>query len=245
MGGKQRLDLLLVERQLADSRSKAAAMIMAAEVTVNARLIDKPGTRVPRDARIAIKEKPRYVGRGGLKLEAALAGFGVAAAGKICADVGSSTGGFTDCLLQNRAARVYAIDVGSGIIAYRLRIDPRVRLLENTNARHLKSLAEPVRLAVVDVSFISLRLILPAVKGWLAASADVLALVKPQFEAGRSEIGRGGIIRDSAVHQRVLAETAQFAQSIGFAVAGQMQSPIKGQKGNIEFFLWLQSGQRA
>ena len=184
-----------MDRRLAPSRSKAAAMIMAAEVTVDDRLIDKPGAMVREDARVELKRKPRYVGRGGLKLEAALSKFGVDPTGKICADVGASTGGFTDCLLQHGAAKVYAIDVGSGIIDYRLRIDKRVKLLEKTNARHLAALDDLPSLAVIDVSFISLRLILPAVKRWLPPCADVIALVKPQFEAGKSDVGKGGIVR--------------------------------------------------
>ena len=242
MPGKKRLDVLLTERQLAKSRNKAAAMIMAAEVFVNDRMIDKPGTQVPPDAKIRLKEKPRYVGRGGLKLEAALAAFDIDPVGKVCADVGASTGGFTDCLLQHGAARVHAIDVGTGIMDYRLRVDERVVLLENTNARYLNSLGEPVPIAVIDVSFISLRLILPAVRKWLSHQADVVALVKPQFEAGRADVGKGGIVRNRAVHQRVLAEIAQFAETIGFAVADIIASPVRGQKGNVEYPMWLTMG---
>ena len=244
MPDKTRLDVLLMERQLAKSRSKAAAMIMAAEVFVNNRMIDKPGAQVPSDANIRLKEKPRYVGRGGLKLEAALKAFGIDPAGKVCADVGASTGGFTDCLLQHGAARVHAIDVGTGIIDYRLRMDERVVLLENTNARYLNSLGEPVAIAVIDVSFISLRLILPSVRKWLSKQADVAALVKPQFEAGRADVGKGGIVRNSAVHERVLAEIAQFAETIGFAVGDVIASPIKGQKGNVEYLMWLTAGYK-
>lgn len=244
MPGKKRLDVLLMERQLAKSRNKAAAMIMAAEVFVNNRMIDKPGAQVPSDANIKLKEKPRYVGRGGLKLEAALKAFDIDPAGKVCADVGASTGGFTDCLLQHGAARVHAIDVGTGIIDYRLRMDERVVLLENTNARYLNSLGEPVAIAVIDVSFISLRLILPAVRKWLWNQADVAALVKPQFEAGRADVGKGGIVRNSAVHERVLAEIARFAESIGFTVADIIASPIRGQKGNVEYPMWLTAGYK-
>ena len=243
--GKERLDALLLKRGLAASRSQAAAMIMAAEVFVNGRIIDKPGAQAPSDADIKLKEKPRYVGRGGLKLEAALAVFDADPLGKVCADVGASTGGFTDCLLQHGAARVWAIDVGAGLMDYRLRMDERVVLLENTNARYLNALEEPVAIAVIDVSFISLRLILPAVKKWLTDPADVVALVKPQFEAGRADVGKGGVVRNRDVHRRVLAEMAQFAESIGFAVADIIASPIRGQKGNIEYLMWLTIGDKS
>ncbi len=242
MPKKQRLDILLVERNLAPSRSKAAAMIMAAEVRVDGRLIDKPGTRLRADAAIQLKEKPRYVGRGGIKLEAALEAFALQPAGKICADVGASTGGFTDCLLQRGAARVYAIDVGSGILHFRLRQDERVCVLENTNARHLPALPEQPALVVADVSFISLRLILPAIRRWLGAAADVVTLVKPQFEAGRADVGKGGIVRDRAIHRRVLAEIVKSAEAQGLGAVDVMRSPIKGAKGNEEYLLWLRLG---
>ena len=242
MTGKLRLDKLLVERGLADTRSQAAAIIMAAEARVDGRLVDKPGAQVRRDAHIALKEKPRYVGRGGLKLEAALRAFPLSVTGAVCADVGASSGGFTDCLLQHGAARVYAIDVGSGIIDWRLRNDERVHLLEKTNARYLQALPEPVSLAVIDVSFISLRLILPAVQRWLAEDADIVALVKPQFEVGKGEVGKGGIVRDRAAHARVLREIAAFAAGIGLSPRGLIRSPITGAKGNVEFLLWLRTG---
>ncbi len=245
MTGKLRLDKLLVERRLVKTRSKAAAMIMAAEVRVDGRLIDKPGAQVRDDAAITLKEKLRYVGRGGLKLEAALQAFSVDPSGLICADVGASTGGFTDCLLQHGASRVYAIDVGSGIIDWRLRNDPRVRLLENTNARYLESLAEPVSLAVIDVSFISLRLILQSVQRWLRDDAAIIALVKPQFEAGRGDVGKGGIVRDQTVHVRVLREIVAFAAGMGLLPRDLIRSPITGAKGNVEYLLWLQSGAAA
>ncbi len=240
MANKTRLDVLLMDRQLASSRNKAAAMIMAGEVKVNDRLVDKPGAMIQSDAAVTLKDKPRYVGRGGLKLEAALKSFAIEPAGKICADVGASTGGFTDCLLQHGARKVYAIDVGSGILDYRLRIDERVILLENTNARYLDTLPESPALAVIDVSFISLRLILPAVKRWIATDADVIGLVKPQFEAGKADVGKGGIVRKQSVHRRVLEDIAAFANSRGFAATDVLRSPITGAKGNIEFLLWLQ-----
>lgn len=241
MAKKLRLDKLLVERQLARTRSKAAAMIMAAEVSVDGRMVDKPGTQVSASATISLKDKPLYVGRGGYKLEAALEAFPLLARDKACADVGASTGGFTDCLLQHGAARVHAIDVGSGIIDYRLRKDDRVRLLENTNARYLQSLGELVSLAVIDVSFISLRLILPAALRWLQADADIIALVKPQFEAGKHAVGKGGIVRDLSVHRRVLREVVAFASGIGLTPSGLIRSPITGAKGNVEYLLWLRT----
>lgn len=243
MSGKQRLDKLLVERRLANTRSKAAAMIMAAEVSVDGRMLDKPGTQVSTSATITLKEKPRYVGRGGYKLEAALRAFPLLVRDKVCADVGASTGGFTDCLLQHGAARVHAIDVGSGIIDYRLRQDGRVRLLENTNARYLESLGELVSLAVIDVSFISLRLILPAALRWLGADAELIALVKPQFEAGKGDVGKGGIVRDLAVHRRVLRRIVSFASDIGLLPGGLIRSPVTGAKGNVEYLLWLRQGE--
>ena len=245
MTPKRRLDILLVDKRLASNRSKAAAMIMAAEVSVNDQIVDKPGTLVRCDARVTLKVKPRFVGRGGLKLEAALNAFPVEPAGKVCADIGASTGGFTDCLLQRGAAQVYAIDVGSGIIDYRLRTDKRVVLMENTNARYLESLEECPELVVADVSFISLRLILPAIVRLIASSADVIALVKPQFEAGRSAVGKGGIVRNPEVHRRVLRDVIKFAQSLGFVAADVIRSPITGAKGNIEFLLWLRTASNA
>ncbi len=243
---KRRLDVLLLEKQLAPSRSKAAAMIMAAEVRVNGALVDKPGTMIRGDAQITLKAKAPYVSRGGVKLAAALETFPIAPTGKICADVGASTGGFTDCLLQQGAARVYAIDVGSGIIDYRLRLHERVILLENTNARYLETLAEVPALVTIDVAFISLRLILPAVKRWLALEgADVIALVKPQFEVGRGAVGKGGIVRDVDAHRRVLQDIVAAATDLGFAAQDVMRSPITGAKGNIEYLLWLRFGAEA
>ncbi len=214
-------------------------MIMAREVSVDANIVDKPGALVHTDANITLKQKPRYVSRGGLKLEAALSAFGIDPAGRICADIGSSTGGFTDCLLQHGAAKVYAIDVGKGILDYRLRTDSRVESMENTNARYLESLGEPVNLVVIDVSFISLRLILPALARLVESEADVISLVKPQFEAAKSEVGKGGIVRDLSVHRRVLHQTASAAESLGFGVQDVVPSPITGAKGNVEYFIWL------
>ncbi len=243
MAGKLRLDVLLVEDNHVSSRSKAAALIMAGQVTVDGRLIDKPGSMVRGDAQISLKSKPRYVSRGGLKLEAALEAFAVEAAGKVCADVGASTGGFTDCLLQQGAARVYAIDVGSGILDYRLRMDERVSLLEGTNARYLNTLSQRPALVVIDVSFISLRLILPAVKRWVAAEADIIALVKPQFEVGKGEVGKGGIVRDASLRRRALQDVVAYAEALEMNCADVISSPITGAKGNVEYLLWLEPGK--
>ncbi len=191
------------------------------------------------EAEITVKAKPRFVSRGGDKLAGALDAFPIDVSGRICADVGASTGGFTDCLLQNGAAKVYAIDVGYGQIAYTLRIDPRVVVMERTNVRYVESLPEPVSLVVMDASFISLRLLLPAIKGWLTPQADVIPLIKPQFEAGQHDVGKGGVVRDHDVHARVLEEVLTFAQSEGFAVRGLIKSPLKGPAGNVEFLAWL------
>lgn len=245
MPEKQRLDILITERGEADSREKARAMIMAGEVLVDGKQIDKPGTKVAADAEIVVKAKPRFVSRGGEKLAGALDAFPVNVSGRICADVGASTGGFTDCLLQNGAAKVYAIDVGYGQIAYSLRTNPRVVVIERTNARYLEALAEPVSLVVMDASFISLKLLLPVIRGWLTPQADVIPLIKPQFEAGQHDVGKGGVVRDHDVHARVLDEVLTFAQSEGFAVRGLIKSPLKGPAGNVEFLAWLAWGSAA
>ncbi len=239
MAEKPRLDVLLHERGLAPTREKARGMIMAGEVLVNGAAIDKPGTRVSPDAEIVLKGKPRFVSRGGEKLAHALSIFEVPVAGRICADVGASTGGFTDCLLQNGAARVYAIDVGYGQLDYALRQDARVIAIERTNARYLERLDEPVSLVVVDASFISLRLLLPVIKGWLLPQAEVIPLIKPQFEAGKQDVGKGGVVRDRRIHARVLTDILTFAHEQGFAVKGLTTSPIKGPAGNTEFLAWL------
>lgn len=242
MPKKERLDVLVVQRELAPTRNKASAMIMAAEVFVDGQMVDKPGMKVLLESEITIKEKPRYVGRGGLKLEGALEAFDIDVKDAICADVGASTGGFTDCLLQNGAKRVYSIDVGQGIIDYTLRIDDRVILLENTNARHLEALAEQVNLVVIDVSFISLKIILPVVQQWLTETANIIALIKPQFEAGKKDVGKGGIVKDPLVRRRVLEEIVGFIEEIGLSVQDLIVSPITGQKGNIEYLIWLHQG---
>ena len=193
---KVRLDQLLVQRNLVESRERAQRLIMAGEVLVNDRVADKPGMQIAAEAAIRIKEPLPYVSRGGLKLAAALDRFSIPIARMICADVGASTGGFTDCLLQRGAAKVYAIDVGYGQLDWKLRSDPRVVVMDRTNARYVDSLPEPIGLAVIDASFISLRLILPAGLKWLSAEAHIVALIKPQFEAGRDRVGKGGVVRD-------------------------------------------------
>jgi 23S rRNA (cytidine1920-2'-O)/16S rRNA (cytidine1409-2'-O)-methyltransferase len=237
---KTRLDLLLVARGLAPSREKAQAMILAGLVTVDGRPADKAGEGVAGDAAVAVSGPPHpYVSRGGVKLAAALDHFGLDPAGRICLDVGASTGGFTDCLLQRGAARVYAIDVGYGQLDAKLRADPRVVVREKVNARHLSSDAvpEPVALAAVDVSFISLRLVLPAVVARLAPGASLVALVKPQFEAGRGEVPRGGVVRSEATRRRVVEEVEAAGRELGLTVLGSIPSPIRGARGNAEFLV--------
>jgi 23S rRNA (cytidine1920-2'-O)/16S rRNA (cytidine1409-2'-O)-methyltransferase len=236
---KQRLDVLLVERGMTASREKAQALIMAGEVLVEEQVVAKAGLRIPIDAEITLRNRLRFVSRGGEKLDAALTQFGIATAGVICADVGASTGGFTDCLLQHGAARVYAIDVGYGQLAYTLRTDPRVVVIERTNARYLDSLPEPVDFIAVDASFISLKLLLPVLKSWARPSFSIVPLIKPQFEAGRENVGKGGVVRDPAVHTVVLENVLSFAQDIGLHVRGLMRSPLKGPAGNVEFLAWL------
>ncbi|HEX8990430.1 MAG TPA: TlyA family RNA methyltransferase [Anaerolineales bacterium] len=254
---RKRLDLLLVERGLAESRAKAQALIMAGEVRVDGEVTLKPATAVEAEARLEVEHGPRFVSRGGEKLDAALEAFALDVRGRVCADVGASTGGFTDCLLQRGAARVYAVDVGKGILHWKLRNDPRVVVMEATNARHVAALPEPVSLVSVDASFISLKILLPVIKRWLLASppasasagkenreeGDVVALVKPQFEAGRKDVARGeGVIRDPAVHRQVLVDVLTFAEGLGFGLRGLLRSPLRGPKGNTEFLAWLAVG---
>lgn len=245
MPTKQRLDVLVHQRGLAISREKARAMIMAGEVAVNGHVIDKPGTQVDARADVSVRDRPRFVSRGGEKLAWALDTFQINVSGRVCADVGASTGGFTDCLLQNGAMRVYALDVGYGQLAYNLRQDSRVVVMERTNARYVKQLPEPVSLVVVDASFISLKLLLPVVKGWLTVQADIIPLIKPQFEAGKQDVGKGGVVKDSLVHTRVLEEVLTFARAQGFTIRGLTTSPLKGPAGNVEFLAWLGWGDSA
>jgi 23S rRNA (cytidine1920-2'-O)/16S rRNA (cytidine1409-2'-O)-methyltransferase len=240
---KQRLDRLLVERGLVETRQRAQALILAGQVLVNRERVDKPGKAVESGAELEVKDSGlRYVSRGGLKLEGALAAFGLSVAGAVCLDVGASTGGFTDCLLQQGAAQVYALDVGRGQLHWKLRNDPRVVVREDINARYLKPDEFPARfdLVTIDVSFISLTKILPAVVPVLKPDGLVLALVKPQFEVGKGEVGKGGIVRDPIKHRQVLAKLQEFAQSeLGFDVLGVVESPVAGAGGNREFFLLL------
>lgn len=244
---KQRVDLLLVERGLAESRSQAQRLVMAGQVRCDGQIVLKPSQNVLPIASLTVDHGPRFVSRGGEKLEAALVTFSIRVGGWVCADVGASTGGFTDCLLQSGAARVYAIDVGQGILHWKLRQDSRVVVLEKTNARFLENLPEPVDLVTIDASFISLKLLLPVVCSWIKPPASVtspggtvLALIKPQFEAGRKQTARGdGVIRDAAVHRQVLDDVLGFAQSSGYGVQGLIVSPLLGPKGNVEFLVWL------
>ncbi|MCZ7567520.1 MAG: TlyA family RNA methyltransferase [Ardenticatenaceae bacterium] len=242
---KQRLDRLLVECGLAESRTQAQRLIMAGEVRVDGQVALKPGQIVPAAAAVAVEAPLPYVSRGGAKIAGALDDFGYEPSGKMAADVGASTGGFTDVLLQRGVTRVYAIDVGYGQLAWKLRQDPRVVVMERTNARHLTHLAEPVDLVVIDASFISLELLLPVVRGWLAPSGDVIALVKPQFEAGREQVGKGGVVRDEAIHRQVLHDLIAWALVQGWRLAGATASPLRGPAGNVEFFLWLTTAATA
>jgi 23S rRNA (cytidine1920-2'-O)/16S rRNA (cytidine1409-2'-O)-methyltransferase len=242
MNDKIRLDHLLVRRGLAESRSQAQALVLAGHVRVNRQVAPKPGAKVAADAHVTVHQPLPYVSRGGLKLAAALDAFHVSVAGAVCADVGASTGGFTDCLLQQGAARVYAIDVGYGQLAWKLRQDKRVVVMERTNARYLEALSEPVRIVTLDASFISLRLLFPAVVGWLAPGADVIPLVKPQFEAERKQVGKGGVVRDPAVHSRVLEKVVGYALAHNLVVCGVIRSPITGPAGNLEFLMHLRHG---
>jgi 23S rRNA (cytidine1920-2'-O)/16S rRNA (cytidine1409-2'-O)-methyltransferase len=232
---KKRLDILLVERELVDSRQQAQRLIMAGQVMVDGRMVDKPGTRVSQEADVTVKAALPYVSRGGLKLEAALDRFAIEVTEVIAADVGASTGGFTDCLLQRGASKVYAIDVGYGQLAWRLRNDRRVIVMERVNVRHLEGLPEPIDLATVDVSFISLELVLPVIIGFLKPHGDIVTLIKPQFEAGRKQVGKGGVVKDLEVHRAVLRKVLLWAEGHGLTVRDLMASPLKGPAGNVEF----------
>ncbi len=235
---RTRLDLALVSHGLAESRSSAQRLVMSGQVRVNDQVADKPSALIGDNDSLAVDAQPRFVSRGGEKLDAALATFPVRVDDKVCADVGASTGGFTDCLLQAGARRVYAIDVGHGILHWRLRNDPRVVVLERTNARHLAKLPEPVGLATIDAAFISLRILLPVIAGWLSSDGEIIALVKPQFEAGRGAVGRGGVVRDPEVHRRVLVEMLRTVADLALKPRGLIRSPLVGPKGNVEFLLW-------
>jgi 23S rRNA (cytidine1920-2'-O)/16S rRNA (cytidine1409-2'-O)-methyltransferase len=232
---KVRLDLLVVERGLAASQQQAQRLIMAGQVYAGDRMVDKPGTPVPATAQIRVKGAPPYVSRAGTKLQSALDAFALDVRGWIVADVGASTGGFTDCLLQRGAARVYAIDVGYGQLAWKLQQDARVVVMDRTNARHLKELAEPVSLVTIDASFISLKRLLPVATGWLAEGGRIVALIKPQFEATRSQVEAGGVVREPGVHAEVLADLANWAASRDLGLRGLIRSPLIGPAGNVEF----------
>ncbi|MBN1486454.1 MAG: TlyA family RNA methyltransferase [Anaerolineae bacterium] len=242
---KERLDRLVVTQGLAADESLAQRLIYAGEVLVNGELVDKPGSPVAIDATITLKERPRFVSRGGEKLAAALEHFPVAVEGMVAADIGASTGGFTDCLLQNGAARVYAVDVGYGQLAWSLRQAPRVIVMERVNARHLESLPEPVDLIVSDVSFISLRLIYETTVHWLKPAGNVVSLIKPQFEADRRQVAKGGVVRDPAVHRQVLEDVVSMMGELGLGLQGLLVSPLRGPAGNVEFLGWWQLGTLA
>ena len=242
MKHKERLDVLLVSLGLAESRAKAQATIMAGEVYVNGQKADKSGTEVDITSNIEVRGSAcPYVSRGGLKLEKALKNFGVDPTGYVCSDSGASTGGFTDCLLQQGASKVFAIDVGYGQLAWKIRNDPRVVVMERTNIRYvtLEDLGEPLDLSVIDVSFISLGLVLPVVKTLLRPTGQVLCLIKPQFEAGKDKVGKKGVVRDPAVHEEVLQNFISLAKSLDFTIRNLTFSPVKGPEGNIEFLAHL------
>ena len=242
---KVRLDELLVARGLAETRSQAQRLIMAGEVWLGDGRADKAGQLVPEDAAVRCEVGLRYVGRGGLKLEAALDAFGIEPADWVCAVIGASTGGFTDCLLQRGAARVYAVDVGYGQLAWSLRQDPRVISLERVNIRHLEALPEAVALATVDVSFIGLGLVLPRVAALLAPAGQVVALIKPQFEVGKGQVGKGGVVRDPVLHRAAVLKVLGEAAALDLAPGGLIRSPITGPAGNVEFLAWLRLGEPA
>ena len=238
---KDRLDRLVVDMGLAHTRSRAKALILAGRVKVDSRVVDKAGTLVKGGSKIEVAEQSRYVGRGGEKLEHALKRFSLDPGGLIAADIGASTGGFTDCLLQHGASKVYAIDVGYGQLAWALRQDPRVVVIERTNARELapEMFDERPAFATVDVSFISLTLVLGPIADILADGGDIVALVKPQFEAGRECVGKGGVVRDPVVHAGVVQKVTDFADGLGLVSRGSVESPLLGPAGNKEFFVHL------
>jgi len=237
--GRLRLDQLLVERGLAESRAKAQALVLAGQVLVDGQRAEKPGHAVSVDARVEVLAPPRFVGRGGLKLEAALDHFQIDVGGRLCLDVGSSTGGFTDCLLQRGARHVYAVDVGAGQLDWKLRGDARVTVREGINARYLRfeDIGETVEVAVFDVSFISVTLVAPAVVPLLKETGQMVILVKPQFEVGRGEVGKGGIVRDAGLQARACDRVRTAVEGLGFKT-GLMESPILGAEGNQEFLLY-------
>lgn len=240
---KKRLDRLLVERGLVETRTQGKVLVMAGEIRVDGARAVKASAMVSEDSAIEVISPAPYVSRGGYKLAAALQTFAIDVADKVCADVGACTGGFTDVLLQSGASRVYAIDVGYGQLDWKLRRDKRVIVLERTNVRYLEHLPEPVSLASIDVSFISLKLVLPAVLNWLKPSGEIAALIKPQFEAGPELVGKGGIVRSETVHSQVLWDVLSWSMKHKLKPAGLMRSPITGSGGNVEFLAWLKLGE--
>jgi 23S rRNA (cytidine1920-2'-O)/16S rRNA (cytidine1409-2'-O)-methyltransferase len=240
-GRRERVDVLLVARGLCDTREQAKRLVLAGEVRSGDHRIDKPSSKLPDDAPLDLKEKPKFVGRGGLKLEGALDAFGIDPAGRVCLDLGASTGGFTDCLLQRGACRVHAVDVGTNQLVWKLRNDPRVVVKEKFNARHLveADLGERVSLIVMDLSFISLTKVLPSAFGVLEEGGEVVPLIKPQFELEREDIGKGGIVRDPALHQRAVEKIRSFVEKQGREWRGVIDSPITGTDGNREFLAWI------
>jgi len=244
---KKRLDLLLVETGVAPSRQRARAMIMSGNVLVNEQPVDKPGFLTSSNARIELKKKDiPYVSRGGLKLESVLRSLEYVLNGYVCLDVGASTGGFSDCLLQHGAMRVYAVDVGYGQLAWKLRQDDRVVVIERTNIRYMpvSAIPEDVDLATIDVSFISLKIVVPAVLKFLKPDGRILALIKPQFEVGKGNVGKGGVVRDSRLHAKVIAELSEFFSGLNLVSDHVIPSPVLGPKGNREFFISLRRPQR-
>lgn len=242
---KERLDLLLVNRGFFNTREKARSAILAGVVFVDGQKCDKPGSRYNHDCEISIKKNVNpFVSRGGLKLEKALKVFSIVLDGKTAIDIGASTGGFTDCMLKNGAARVYAVDVGYGQLAWELRQDPRVVCMERTNIRYVKpeDIGQPLDFATIDVSFISLKLVLPVVWNLLKPDGEVVCLIKPQFEAGREKVGKKGVVKDPSVHREVIADIVDISIKLGFSVKGMDFSPIKGPEGNIEYLLYLIKG---
>ncbi|MDP0489656.1 MAG: TlyA family RNA methyltransferase [Verrucomicrobiota bacterium JB023] len=238
---KERVDVLLVARGLCDSREMAKRLVMAGEVMVGTERVTKASVKVPADAELSVKEKPKFVGRGGFKLEGALEHFGIDVTGWTCLDTGSSTGGFTDCLLQRGAAKVHAVDVGTNQLVYKLRMDPRVIVKEKFNSRGLtvKDLGERVNIAVLDLSFISLTKVLPAVFGVLEEGGMVVALIKPQFELSKEEVGKGGIVRSGPLRQKAVHKIRDFVEASGRRWRGEMESPIQGTDGNVEYLGWF------
>lgn len=239
---KKRLDVLLVEQGYADTRSKAQAIIMSGQVYIGEQKVDKPGMSFEESVQLDVRGAAcPYVSRGGLKLEKALRDFGVNPTGYVCSDSGASTGGFTDCLLQQGAKKVFAIDVGYGQLDWKIRSDPRVVVMERTNVRYVtpEQLGEPLDLSVIDVSFISLKIVLPVIKTFLKPTGQVLCLIKPQFEAGKEKVGKKGVVRDPDVHKEVLDNFVHLAKEQGFHILGLTFSPVKGPEGNIEFLAHL------